>query len=381
MNFLLHRKIAICMLFIALTGLGYVSYKQLPVELLPNAELPMLFVQVTSAQDMDPSYVESEVVIPIEGAIGTIGGVEQIESLIDSRQSSIKIDFKSNINFKITALKLQEKINEIASSLPEGFTVQVQKIDVSMLAGGFMSLGAACVLFMKNELSVKTTKMLSGFAAGVMIAASVWSLLIPALEQSQSLGKMQFVPAVAGFMLGMFFLLILDTITPHMHLDNSVEGPKSNFSRQTMMVLAVTLHNIPEGMAVGVLYASWISGTTTITRAAALSLAIGIAIQNFPEGAIISMPLHSTGNSKLRAFVYGVLSGIVEPIAGILTILAIGIIEPVMPYLLSFAAGAMIYVVIEELVPEMSEGGHSNRATIAFMVGFCLMMTLDVMLG
>ena len=230
------------------------------------------------------------------------------------------------------------------------------------------SLGAACVLFMKNELSVKTTKMLSGFAAGVMIAASVWSLLIPALEQSQSLGKMQFVPAVAGFMLGMFFLLILDTITPHMHLDNSVEGPKSNLSRQTMMVLAVTLHNIPEGMAVGVLYASWISGTTTITRAAALSLAIGIAIQNFPEGAIIS-------------FVYGVLSGIVEPIAGILTILAIGIIEPVMPYLLSFAAGAMIYVVIEELVPEMSEGGHSNRATIAFMVGFCLMMTLDVMLG
>lgn len=242
------------------------------------------------------------------------------------------------------------------------------------------SLGAACVLFMKNELSVKTTKMLSGFAAGVMIAASVWSLLIPALEQSQSLGKMQFVPAVAGFMLGMFFLLILDTITPHMHLDNSVEGPKSNLSRQTMMVLAVTLHNIPEGMAVGVLYASWISGTTTITRAAALSLAIGIAIQNFPEGAIISMPLHSTGSSKLRAFVYGVLSGIVEPIAGILTILAIGIIEPVMPYLLSFAAGAMIYVVIEELVPEMSEG-HSNRATIAFMVGFCLMMTLDVMLG
>ena len=235
------------------------------------------------------------------------------------------------------------------------------------------SLGAACVLFMKNELSVKTTKMLSGFAAGVMIAASVWSLLIPALEQSQSLGKMQFVPAVTGFMLGMFFLLILDTITPHMHLDNSVEGP--------MMVLAVTLHNIPEGMAVGVLYASWISGTTTITRAAALSLAIGIAIQNFPEGAIISMPLHSTGSSKLRAFVYGVLSGIVEPIAGILTILAIGIIEPVMPYLLSFAAGAMIYVVIEELVPEMSEGGHSNRATIAFMVGFCLMMTLDVMLG
>ena len=244
------------------------------------------------------------------------------------------------------------------------------------------SLGAACVLFMKNELSVKTTKMLSGFAAGVMIAASVWSLLIPALEQSQSLGKMQFIPAVAGFMLGMFFLLILDTITPHMHLDNSVEGPKSNFSRQTMMVLAVTLHNIPEGMAVGVLYASWISGTTTII-VCLLKLLFGPSteLSRCICGVIVSMPLHSTGSSKLRAFVYGVLSGIVEPIAGILTILAIGIIEPVMPYLLSFAAGAMIYVVIEELVPEMSEGGHSNRATIAFMVGFCLMMTLDVMLG
>lgn len=243
------------------------------------------------------------------------------------------------------------------------------------------SLGAACVLFMKNELSVKTTKMLCDCSsAGIRRLQTDAAIITPAAKPL-SLGKMQFVPAVAGFMLGMFFLLILDTITPHMHLDNSVEGPKSNLSRQTMMVLAVTLHNIPEGMAVGVLYASWISGTTTITRAAALSLAIGIAIQNFPEGAIISMPLHSTGSSKLRAFVYGVLSGIVEPIAGILTILAIGIIEPVMPYLLSFAAGAMIYVVIEELVPEMSEGGHSNRATIAFMVGFCLMMTLDVMLG
>ena len=243
------------------------------------------------------------------------------------------------------------------------------------------SLGAACVLFMKNELSVKTTKMLSGFAAGVMIAASVWSLLIPALEQSQSLGKMQFVPAVTGFMLGMFFLLILDTITPHMHLDNSVEGPKSNFSRQTMMVLAVTLHNIPEGMAVGVLYASWISGTTTITRAAALSLAIGIAIQNFPEGAIISMPLHAQGEKKGKACWYGILSGAVEPVAAAFTILLSKFIVPAMPYLLSFAAGAMIYVVIEELIPEMSEGKHSNIGTIAFAVGFSIMMTLDVVLG
>ena len=243
------------------------------------------------------------------------------------------------------------------------------------------SLGAACVLFMKNELSVKTTKMLSGFAAGVMIAASVWSLLIPALEQSQSLGKMQFVPAVTGFMLGMFFLLILDTITPHMHLDNSVEGPKSNFSRQTMMVLAVTLHNIPEGMAVGVLYASWISGTTTITRAAVLSLAIGIAIQNFPEGAIISMPLHAQGEKKGKACWYGILSGAVEPVAAAFTILLSKFIVPAMPYLLSFAAGAMIYVVIEELIPEMSEGKHSNVGTIAFAVGFSIMMTLDVVLG
>lgn len=243
------------------------------------------------------------------------------------------------------------------------------------------SLGAACVFFMKKELSARTTKVLSGFAAGVMIAASVWSLLIPALEQSQSLGKMKFMPAVVGFVLGMIFLLILDTVTPHMHLDQSVEGKKTSLSRQTMMVLAVTLHNIPEGMAVGVLYASWVSGETSITRMAALSLAIGIAIQNFPEGAIISMPLHSTGTSRGRAFWYGVLSGIVEPIAGILTILTINYVIGFMPYLLSFAAGAMIYVVIEELVPEMSEGGHSNSGTIAFMSGFCLMMTLDVMLG
>ena len=243
------------------------------------------------------------------------------------------------------------------------------------------SLGAACVLFMKNELSVKTTKMLSGFAAGVMIAASVWSLLIPALEQSQSLGKMQFVPAVTGFMLGMFFLLILDTITPHMHLDNSVEGPKSNFSRQTMMVLAVTLHNIPEGMAVGVLYASWISGTTTITRAAALSLAIGIAIQNFPEGAIISMPLRAEGESKGKAFAGGVLSGVVEPIGAVVTILAAQLVIPALPYLLSFAAGAMLYVVVEELLPEMSQGRHSNLGTVFFAVGFSVMMVLDVALG
>ena len=244
------------------------------------------------------------------------------------------------------------------------------------------TLGAACVFFMKNAIGDKVQRLLMGFASGVMVAASVWSLLIPSIEQSASMGRLSFVPALTGLWAGMLFLLLLDHITPHLHMNSDeTEGPKAHLKKTTMLVLAVTIHNIPEGMAVGVVYAGYISGNTGITAMAALVLAIGIAIQNFPEGAIISMPLHSTGSSKLRAFVYGVLSGIVEPIAGILTILAIGIIEPVMPYLLSFAAGAMIYVVIEELVPEMSEGGHSNRATIAFMVGFCLMMTLDVMLG
>lgn len=244
------------------------------------------------------------------------------------------------------------------------------------------TLGAACVFFMRNNLSELVQRALTGFAAGVMVAASVWSLLLPAMEQAVDMGRWSFVPAVVGFWLGILFLLGLDRLIPHLHHGSAeAEGIKSSLGKTTMLTLAVALHNIPEGMAVGAVYAGWLYGDSGITLAGALALSLGIAIQNFPEGAIISMPLHSTGSSKLRAFVYGVLSGIVEPIAGILTILAIGIIEPVMPYLLSFAAGAMIYVVIEELVPEMSEGGHSNRATIAFMVGFCLMMTLDVMLG
>ena len=244
------------------------------------------------------------------------------------------------------------------------------------------TLGAACVFFMRNNLSELVQRALTGFAAGVMVAASVWSLLLPAMEQAVDMGGWSFVPAVVGFWLGILFLLGLDRLIPHLHHGSAeAEGIKSSLGKTTMLTLAVALHNIPEGMAVGAVYAGWLYGDSGITLAGALALSLGIAIQNFPEGAIISMPLHSTGSSKLRAFVYGVLSGIVEPIAGILTILAIGIIEPVMPYLLSFAAGAMIYVVIEELVPEMSEGGHSNRATIAFMVGFCLMMTLDVMLG
>lgn len=245
------------------------------------------------------------------------------------------------------------------------------------------SLGAALVLFMKKNLNQNIQRALTGFASGVMIAASVWSLLIPAMNQAESngMGKLSFLPAVVGFCLGMLFLLLLDTITPHMHLDETVEGPKSKLRKSTMMVLAVTLHNIPEGMAVGVLYASWATGSAQITEAAALALALGIAIQNFPEGAIISMPLHTNGLSKPKAFALGVLSGIVEPVAGLLTILLSGLIVPVLPYLLAFAAGAMIYVVIEELIPEMSEGEHSNIGTLMFMVGFSLMMILDVALG
>ena len=243
------------------------------------------------------------------------------------------------------------------------------------------SLGAALVFFMKKELSTKLQNMLSGFAAGVMVAASVWSLLIPSMEMSDDMGRLAFIPAAVGFCAGMIFLLILDKVIPHMHLDESQEGLKSNLQKTTMMVLAVTLHNIPEGMAVGILYAGWASGSAQITEAGALTLALGIAIQNFPEGAIISMPLHSKGLSKTRSCLYGVLSGIVEPIAGFITILLASQIGSILPYFLSFAAGAMIFVVVEELVPEMSEGEHSNLGTIMFMIGFVLMMILDVALG
>ncbi|MCR4953557.1 MAG: ZIP family metal transporter [Treponema sp.] len=242
-------------------------------------------------------------------------------------------------------------------------------------------LGSVLVFFMKKELDSRIQKMLSGFAAGVMVAASVWSLLIPSMEMAADRGKFAFVPAAVGFCIGMIFLLILDKTVPHMHLDESEEGPKTNLQKTTMMVLAVTLHNIPEGMAVGILYAGWASGSAQITEAGALSLALGIAIQNFPEGAIISMPLHSKGLSKARSCWYGILSGVVEPVAGIITILLANLVMPVLPYFLSFAAGAMIYVVIEELIPEMAEGEHSNWGTITFMLGFALMMILDVALG
>lgn len=243
------------------------------------------------------------------------------------------------------------------------------------------ALGSACVLFMKKELNKSIQRSLTGFAAGVMVAASIWSLLIPAIDQSESMGSFAFVPAVVGFCLGMLFLLFLDMVTPHMHLNNTTEGPKSSLKNNTMLVLAVVLHNIPEGMAVGVVYASWASGEADITASAALALAVGIAIQNFPEGAIISMPLKANGMGKMRACALGMLSGIVEPLAGFLTVMMSSIIIPVLPYLLSFAAGAMMYVVVEELVPEMAEGKHSNAGTIMFMIGFSLMMVLDVALG
>ncbi len=244
------------------------------------------------------------------------------------------------------------------------------------------SLGAACVFFMKKTLSDMVQRSLTGFAAGVMVAASVWSLLIPAMEQSAGMGKLSFVPAVAGFWIGILFLLGLDHIVPHLHVKSGqTEGPKSRLRRTTMMVLAVTLHNIPEGMAVGVVYAGYLSGSAQITAAGALALSLGIAIQNFPEGAIISMPLRAEGMKKGKAFCGGVLSGVVEPIGAMLTILAAQLVVPALPYLLSFAAGAMLYVVVEELIPEMSQGSHSNIGTLFFAVGFSIMMMLDVALG
>lgn len=243
-------------------------------------------------------------------------------------------------------------------------------------------LGAACVLFMTGELKPLVQKSLLGFASGVMVAASVWSLLIPSLEMSEEMGRLSFIPAAVGFALGIAFLLILDRIIPHLHLNSDEpEGIKAHLKKTTMLVLAVTLHNIPEGMAVGVVYAGYLTENTKITMMGAMALSLGIAIQNFPEGAIISMPLRSEGMGKGKAFVGGMLSGIVEPIGAILTILAAGLIVPALPYLLSFAAGAMLYVVVEELIPEMSTGEHSNVGTIFLAVGFSLMMVLDVALG
>ena len=259
---------------------------------------------------------------------------------------------------------------------------------IGTVAGGLAipflgtAFGAACVFFMKRELTRGVQRALTGFAAGVMVAASFFSLLIPALEQSADLGKWSFVPSGVGFAVGILFLLLLDRVIPHLHANaERAEGPRCRAQKTTMMVLAVTLHNIPEGMAVGVVLAGLLSGLPEISVGGALALSIGIAIQNFPEGAIISLPLRGEGKTRGKSFLYGTLSGAVEPIGTALTVLFAGLFVPVLPYLLSFAAGAMLYVVVEELIPEMSEGEHSNVGVLSFAVGFLLMMTLDVALG
>ncbi|MBE6984385.1 MAG: ZIP family metal transporter [Ruminococcaceae bacterium] len=243
------------------------------------------------------------------------------------------------------------------------------------------TLGAGGVLFLKKDMSPLLRRGLTGFAGGVMVAASVWSLLIPAMNYASDMGKLAFIPAAVGFLIGIAFLLALDRLIPHLHADGETEGPKCNFPKSTMLVFAVALHNIPEGMAVGVVYAGLASGNSELSIAGALALSIGIAIQNFPEGAIISMPLKAEGVGKGKAFLLGVASGVVEPLAAILTILAAELVLPILPYLLSFAAGAMVYVVVEELIPESAQGKHSNLGTITFAIGFCLMMILDVALG
>lgn len=244
------------------------------------------------------------------------------------------------------------------------------------------TLGSAMVFLMKNKMNTKVQKLLLGFASGVMIAASIWSLITPSIEMAEEQGIVSWIPAAIGFLFGIIFLLVLDSIIPHLHLNSKKpEGIKAKLKNTTMMVLAVTLHNIPEGMAVGVVFAGVLTQNTTITLAGAFALSIGIAIQNFPEGAIISMPLKNEGMSKPKAFLYGTLSGIVEPIGAIITILLTGIVTPILPYLLSFAAGAMIYVVVEELIPESQAGEHSNIGTIGVAIGFVIMMILDVALG
>ncbi|MCM1369655.1 MAG: ZIP family metal transporter [Candidatus Amulumruptor caecigallinarius] len=244
------------------------------------------------------------------------------------------------------------------------------------------ALGAACVFMMRGNMNRLLQKGLTGFAAGVMVAASVWSLLIPSIEMTGKEGLMSILPATAGFLVGILFLLFLDEIVPHQHIDSSQsEGPKSRMSRTKKLVFAVTLHNIPEGMAVGVALAAALEHNAYMPMAGAIALSLGIAIQNFPEGAIVSMPLHAAGNSRKKAFVIGALSGIVEPIGAILTILLASLIVPMLPYLLAFAAGAMMYVVVEEFIPETQEGKHSNIGTIGFSIGFIIMMILDVLLG
>ena len=259
--------------------------------------------------------------------------------------------------------------------------MNVQVISAVMIPFLGTCIGSAMVFFMKGAMNRTLQRSLTGFAAGVMVAASVWSLIIPAMEQSEHMGKLAFFPAFVGVWAGFGFLLLLDKLIPHMHLDESPEGIPCSLGKSTMMVLAVALHNLPEGMAVGVVAAGWLTGSESISFAAALALSLGIALQNLPEGAIISMPLKSNGMGRGRAFGYGVASGIIEPIGAALTIALAPFVVPILPYLLAFAAGAMLYVVVEELIPEMSEGEHSNIGTIFFALGFTLMMMLDVALG
>ena len=244
------------------------------------------------------------------------------------------------------------------------------------------TIGAACVFFLKGKMNQTLQRSLTGFAAGVMVAASVWSLIIPAMEQSEHMGKLAFLPAFVGVWAGFLFLLLLDQLIPHLHLNSECpEGTQCNLGKSTMMVLAVALHNLPEGMAVGVVVAGWLTGSESISAAGAIALSLGIALQNLPEGAIISMPLKSNGMKRGKAFAYGVASGIVEPLGAVITILLANLVVPILPYLLTFSAGAMLYVVVEELIPEMYEGEHSNIGTMFFAVGFTLMMVLDVALG
>ena len=243
------------------------------------------------------------------------------------------------------------------------------------------SLGAACVFFLRGEMKEGLRRAMTGFASGIMIAASFFSLIQPALEQSEHMGKLAFLPALIGFLIGMLFLLVLDMLIPHMHLDKSEEGPGTGLKKTTKLVLAVTLHNLPEGMAVGIVYAGWMYAGRGISMMSALALALGIALQNFPEGAIVSMPLRAEGMPKGKTFLLGVLSGAVEPVGALLTLFAAGFFLPVLPYLLSFAAGAMFYVVVEELIPEMAQGNHSNIGTVSFAAGFVLMMIMDLALG
>lgn len=244
------------------------------------------------------------------------------------------------------------------------------------------TFGAGCVFFVKGKLSMRLQRIFTGFAAGVMVAASIWSLLLPSLENAGHMGKLAFVPATVGFWIGVVFLAAMDKAVPHLHVNSdTAEGPKSKFQKTTMMILALVLHNIPEGMAVGVVYAGAMMQEADITVTAALILSLGIAIQNFPEGAIISIPLHGEGMKKSKAFTYGMLSGLVEPLAAIITIMVAEFVVPTLPYMLGFAAGAMIYVVVEELIPEMSEGEHSHLGTFMFMLGFSVMMIMDIVLG